>query len=83
MIADEIRKTLQDVVTGTLVKGEGDHCTKIRNLLVESFGTSPTIKREFESRAILKEKQAHFLRLHVEKPGCGLLLCPVFYVINL
>jgi hypothetical protein len=55
MIADEIRKKLQDIVRGALLQGQQDHCTTIRNLLCQSFGTAPTVKSEFESRAILKE----------------------------
>jgi hypothetical protein len=69
MIADEIREKLQNIVRGALLEGKGDNCTKIRNLLVESFGTSPTIQKEFESRTILKEKQASFLRLHAKETG--------------
>ena len=76
MIADEIRKKLQDIVRGALLKGQGDHCTKIRDLLVESFGTSSTLKKEFESRAILKEKQAGFLRSHAKKVGQWLTSLP-------
>lgn len=58
MIGDEIRAQLQNIIRGTLIEGQNDHCTTIKNLLVKSFGTSPTVKSEFESRAILKEKQA-------------------------
>jgi hypothetical protein len=76
MIADEIREKLQNIVRGARLEGQGDHCTKIRNLLVESFGTSPTVKKEFESRAILKEKQADFLRSHAKKTGQWLPTVP-------
>jgi hypothetical protein len=76
MIADEIREKLQNIIRGARLKGQGDHCTKIRNLLVESFGTSSTVKKEFESRAILKEKQASFLRSHSEKVGLWLTSLP-------
>lgn len=62
MISNEIREKIQDIVNGTRCKGTTDHCTTVRNLLVESFGTGPTIKTEFESRAILKERQAGFLK---------------------
>jgi hypothetical protein len=69
MIADEIRKKLQDIVTGALLQGRQDHCTTIRNLLCQSFKTGPTIKSEFESKAIIKEEQSRFLKLHAEKEG--------------
>lgn len=77
MIADEIRKKLQNIITGTLLEGQEDHCTTIRNLLSKSFETGPTVKSEFESRAILKEEQAHFLKSHAEKLGLWLTSLPL------
>ena len=69
MIGDEIRKQLQNIIRGTCIQGQSDPCTSIQNLLVESFGASTTIKREFESRAIIKEEQAKFLTTHADKKG--------------
>jgi hypothetical protein len=77
MISDEIRKKLQDIVRGALLQGQQDHCTTIRNLLCRSFGTDPTVKSEFESRAILKEKQDQFLKLYAEKAGCWVSSLPL------
>jgi hypothetical protein len=62
MILDEIREKLQDIVRGARLQGTADRCSTIRNILVESFGAGSTVKSEFESRAILKEKQAGFLK---------------------
>ena len=62
MISDEIRREIQHIVRGTLREGDEDSCSKIRNLLCKSFGTGPTVKKEFESRAIIKEQQACFLK---------------------
>ena len=76
MIADETRKKLQDIARGALIEGQGDHCKSIRNLLIKSFGASSTAKSEFESRAILKEKQARFLRSHAEKNSLWLSTLP-------
>ena len=76
MIADETRKKLQDIVRGALIEGQGDYCKTIRNLLIESFGASPTAKSEFQSRAILKEKQARFLRSFAEKSNLWLATLP-------
>ena len=76
MIAYETRKKLQDIIRGSLLQGQRDHCTTIRNLLIESFGTSSTVKSEFQSRAILKEKQAQFLRSYAEKNGLWLPSLP-------
>lgn len=66
MISDEIRQKLQNIVRGELHQGQSDACTTIRNLLCESFGTSPTVKSEFESRAIIKEKQVDFLKSYAQ-----------------
>jgi hypothetical protein len=62
MISDEIREKLQNIVRGTRLEGAADRCTTIRNLLVEGFGASPTVKGEFESRSIIKEKQVEFIK---------------------
>jgi hypothetical protein len=67
MIADEIRKELQDIVRGERQEGPVDACSAIRNVLCESFGADPTVKSEFENRAILKEKQATFLKSYPKR----------------
>lgn len=76
MIADEIRKKLQNIIRGTRLEGQEDHCTAIRNLLIESFETGPTVKAEFENRRIVKKEQAHFLKSHAEKEGLWLSSLP-------
>jgi len=67
MIGDEIRQQLQNIIRGTILQRQNDHCTQIRNLLIESFGASKTTKSEFESKAIIKEKQESFLKSHGKK----------------
>jgi hypothetical protein len=69
MISDETREKLQNIIRGELQQGESDSCTAIRNLLCESFGADPTVKSEFASRAIVKEKQVDFLKSHAKKEG--------------
>jgi hypothetical protein len=76
MIADEIRKKLQNIIRGELHPGSTDACTTIRNLLCKSFGTSPTVKSEFESKAILKEKQVGFLTTQAQKENLWLESLP-------
>ena len=61
MISDEIRQKLQNIVRGTLLEEQEDSCPAIRNLLCRSFKAGPTVKSEFESRAIIKEEQSSFL----------------------
>ena len=69
MISHETRAQLQDIVRGNGLKGKQESCSTIRNLLIAGFGADPTIKSEFENRAILKEKQADFLRSYAERSG--------------
>jgi hypothetical protein len=57
MISNEIRQELQNIIRGELRQGEGDTCSTVRDLPCKSFGAGPTVKGEFESRAIVKEEQ--------------------------
>jgi hypothetical protein len=76
MISDEIRQKLQNIIRGTLLEGQEDHCTAIRNLLCQSFGSNPTVKKEFESRSIVKEEQARFLKAYAEDKGIWMQALP-------
>jgi hypothetical protein len=67
MLSDEIRTKLQDIVRGELVQGQTDPCTATRNILCQSFGTSPTAKSKFESKAVLKKEQVRFLKSYTPK----------------
>src|ERR1700722_19665955 len=62
MISNEIKRKLHDIVRGTSLQGSSDHCSTIRRLLIEGFGADPTVKGQFESRAVVKEKQTIFLK---------------------
>src|SRR5580704_2400089 len=62
MISNEIKRKLQDIVRGASLQGSSDHCSTIRSLLIEGFGADPTVKGQFESRAVIKEKQTIFLK---------------------
>lgn len=83
MIPNEIREKLQNIINGTCFKGATDYCATVRNLLIESFGTGPTIKAEFESKAIVKEKQAGFLKSWARETDLWLLRkSPIFFNIH-
>lgn len=75
MISDAIREKLQNIIRGDVLEGQEDHCTAIRNLLCQSFGSNPTVKREFESRSIVKEEQTRFLKTHAINNDFG---CPLY-----
>jgi hypothetical protein len=76
MISHEVREQLQNIIRGELQKGQVDPCTAVRNILCESFGSGPTVKSEFESKAIIKEKQVGFLKSYAEKEGLWLESLP-------
>jgi hypothetical protein len=71
MIADGVREKLQNIIRGARLQGARDRCSTIRNILIESFGANPTVKSEFENRAIIKEKQAGFLRSYAKTRTYG------------
>jgi Serine/Threonine/Tyrosine Kinase found in polyvalent proteins len=77
MISHETRNKLQNIVNGARLEGPADNCATVRNLLIESFGTGSTVKSEFESRAIVKEKQASFLKAWAEETGIWLENLPI------
>ena len=62
MFSDEIRKKLENIVGGIVIKEQDDTCATIRNLLCTSFSTSTSVKKDFESKSIVKEKQVEFLK---------------------
>lgn len=62
MFSDEIRIKLENIINGIVIEEQGDTCTTIRNLLCTSFSTSTTVKKDFEGKSIIKEKQVEFLK---------------------
>jgi len=62
MIPHDIREQLQNIIKGKFQEGSTDSCTAVWNLLCKSFGTSPTAKSQFESKAIIKKEQVGFLK---------------------
>ncbi|HTN38086.1 MAG TPA: hypothetical protein VL053_13490 [Arachidicoccus sp.] len=76
MYNDDTKEKLENVICGTVLEGTGDSCAAIRNHLCRSFETSPTIKREFEGRAVVKEKQAECLREYCQQNGLWLTALP-------
>lgn len=67
MISDEIRQKLQNIVRGEFHQGQSDACTAICDLLCKSFGSGPTVKNQFEGRAVIKERQVGFLKAYAQR----------------
>ncbi|MDH7463307.1 hypothetical protein QEG73_18560 [Chitinophagaceae bacterium 26-R-25] len=61
MLANGTRNKIKNITAGIIVEGCEDHCATIRNLLCTSFPTSTTVKEDFESKSIIKEKQIDFI----------------------
>ena len=65
MLPDDTRRKITNITTGAIIEGVQDTCTTIRNLLCASFPTSTTVKKDFESKAIIKEEQVTFLETYI------------------
>jgi len=55
MLPDDTRNKIENITAGVVIEGQADNCTTIRNFLCASFPTSTTVKKEFESNAIIKK----------------------------
>jgi hypothetical protein len=62
MLSNDTRKRLEDIVRGAIIERDEDNCTATRNILCRSFSTSTTVKRDFESKSVIKEEQAEELK---------------------
>ena|SRR6266498_1607357 len=61
MLPDDTRSKIKNITAGIVIEGGQDNCTTIRHLLCASFATSTTVKKDFEGKSIIKEKQANLL----------------------
>jgi hypothetical protein len=62
MFTNEVRRKLEDIVHGVVIKEQPDTCTAIRNKLCASYSTSTTVKKDFESKSIIKKEQERSLQ---------------------
>ena len=62
MFTDEIRGKLENIIRGVSLKEQPDTCTTIRNNLCASYKSDPTAKKDFESKQLIKEEQAKYLK---------------------
>lgn len=67
MFSNDTRSKLENIISGIIIEGEADNCTTTRNILCASFSTSTTVKKDFESKSIIKEKQVEFLKHYSTK----------------
>jgi hypothetical protein len=64
MYNDDTQKKIENIIHGSVINGIKDHCTTVRNFLCASFSTSTTVKRNFESNALIKKEQELILRAY-------------------
>ena len=57
MFGDETRNKLQLIIRGTVIEGQEDICTAVRNHLCASFSTSRMSKKDFGGQSIIKKEQ--------------------------
>lgn len=66
MYNDDTKRKLENIVRGSLIEGNTDHCTTVRNFLCASFSTSTTVKKDFESKLLIKKEQESSLRNYAD-----------------
>lgn len=64
MLPDDTRSKIKNITAGAVIEGSPDNCTTIRNLLCAGFPTSTTVKKDFESQAVIKKEQARLLEAY-------------------
>jgi hypothetical protein len=63
----EVRNKLENIIQGAVIQEQPDSCTAIRNQLCSGYPTSTTVKRDFESKRLIKEEQVRFLQKIADK----------------
>ena len=67
MLPDDTRIKIKNITEGIIIAGANDHCTTVRNILSAGYPTSTTVKKDFESKALIKEEQALLLDDYTNK----------------
>lgn len=58
MFADDTKNKIENIIQGSIIEGNSDYCTSIRNYLCSSYSTSKTPKRDFEINERIKKEQS-------------------------
>ena len=80
MFPDDTRNKIENITTGVIIEGPLDNCTTIRNLLCASFATSTTVKKDFEGKSIIKEKQVQRLEEYCTKHNLWVTVDTAMYL---
>lgn len=80
MYNDDTKVKIENIIHGSLIGGLPDHCTAIRNFLCERYSTSTTVKKNFESNALIKETQELALRSYATTHRLWVNQLPNYYL---
>lgn len=58
MLTDETKNKIKSIISGEEITWQTNNCTAARNYLCRSYSPSTTVKRDFESKLIIKEEQS-------------------------
>jgi translation initiation factor 1 (eIF-1/SUI1) len=73
MLTNEIRRKLESIIQGNVIEESEDTCATIRNFLCKRFATDTTVKKDFESKQLIKKEQGQLLKNFVIDKGLFLL----------
>ena len=76
MFSDDTRIKIKNITEGIIIEGANDNCTTVRNVLSASYPTSTTVKKDFESKAVIKEEQALLLEDYSNKNNLWVVELP-------
>ncbi len=62
MLPNEIRRKLESIVQGNVIKEQADTCSTIRNFLCTRYTTDTTVKKDFEGKQRIKKEQGKRLK---------------------
>lgn len=77
MLSNDTRSKIKNITAGNVIEGSTDTCTEIRNYLCSGFPTSTTVKKDFESKLLIKEEQANCLIAYSKQHNLWLSSLPV------
>lgn len=67
MLNNETRNKIKDIISGSTIHWQADHCTAVRNYLCGSYSPGTKVKTDFEGQLRIKKEQAQFLISYIEE----------------
>lgn len=57
MLSNDFNTTIQHIISGNVIKKQGNNLYAIRNIFCTSFATNTTPKKDFENQQRIKKEQ--------------------------